>query len=83
MALAYLEGLVHADLHLSHVQNISQTQHFQHAVTMRIFVQVLLRAGFPQLSDSSAPVVDVQDNDVFVALDVDLSAVDLHSEYGG
>ncbi len=49
---------------------------------MRVFGEVELRVRFPELGDSSAPVADVQDDDVFVALEVDLPAVDLHGEDG-
>lgn len=83
LPLPDLEGLVHADLHLPHVQHVSQADHLDHSVAETLLAEVPLRVCLPQSGDSAAPVVDVEQDDVLVLFDADGDVVDGHGEETG
>jgi hypothetical protein len=80
LALSDLERFIHSDLHLPHVTDISQSNYFYDSVTKGFVCEVLLSAGLPQPCYSSTPVINIEKDDIFVVLNIDLLSVDLDVE---
>lgn len=60
VTLSDLEGLVHAHLDLSHVQDVSEPYDFDQPIAIAIVFKVT--SLLPQVSDSSSPMVNIHDN---------------------
>lgn len=81
-SLTHLERLVHAYLHLPHVQHIAQSDHLQQTIAVAVLLETIL-TSFPQFRDPSAPVVDVKDDEVLHVSNANEFPVDFHVEEFG
>lgn len=66
------------------MQHIAQPYDLQHTITVTVVSKPIFPIPVvPEPTDSSAPMVDVQDNQILVIFNVDGSAVDFHCKYFG
>ena len=79
--MTHHEGFVHAHLNLTHMEHITQPNHLEHAITVAI-VSIATFSAFvvPEASNTSTPVVNVEDDQIFVIFDVDDFSIYFHGE---
>lgn len=82
LALPHLERLFHANLHLSHMQYVSQSNDLNNSITIGLTDKLIL-ACLPKFVHSSTPVINIKQDKVLILLYVDLFAVDGHFEVLG
>lgn len=62
------------------MQDIGQTNHLNHSIAERLSGEGLFGVCFPEFSHSSAPVLDVQKDQILILLNVDLFIIDSHGK---
>lgn len=65
------------------MQHISQSNDLHHPITERLLLKPVLYVGFPQFSDSTTPVLNVQQDQVLIIVDISLFVIHEHCEVFG
>ena len=79
-ALSNLKRFIHTYLHLPHMHNISKSNNLQQPITITIFNKLTITSMFPQLSNTTTPIINVKNDQVLILVDVDYFSIDLHRE---
>ena len=64
------------------MQDVGQTNHLDHSIAERLSVE-WLGVRLPEICHSSAPVLNVQKDEILVFLDIDVLIIDSHGEVLG